>query len=135
MQRFVLARVKGNLSAPPKALAYHVREVHRGSIVTMAIIWDGVVEQEADDLLHEEQRGAKPTRLEEAKGWLRAMLADGPLRARQMMAEAKKAGLKPRTVERAKQELSVDDYQRVCVRKDGTKTKRWWWALPKRSDR
>jgi len=125
--RFILARVKGNLSAPPKALAYHIREVRKGSIKTMAIAWDGVVEQDADDLLHTEQHGAKPRRLDDAKGWLRGILADGPLRATAVKAEADRKGISRKTLGRAKREVNV---RSVAKRKKGSEKIRWFWALP-----
>jgi hypothetical protein len=79
------ARVKGNLSKTPPTLGYRIVEATIAApdgsrIKTQKIEWSGPVNASADDLLKEPEparHGPKPDKLEAAKDFLRAALADG----------------------------------------------------------
>ena len=61
--------------------------------------------------------------VEDAKEFLRGLLADGPIGAKRVYAEAHEAGYSERTIRRAQKALGVD------ATKDGLKAG-WSWRLP-----
>lgn len=97
-ERRILAPVKMNLCAMPPSLALHFAE-------DGGLTWDGPVDKRAAQLLVEgdAERGA----LAEAKDFLRAILADGKVEAKEVRREARNADIKDRTLERAKAELKI----------------------------
>jgi hypothetical protein len=99
----ILARVKGNLSAPFPALAY--RLIADG--FTVKIEWLHETDHVAEQLL---AQGADPedrSALDEAKDAILDLLADGPIAAELAMRELKKRGVSERTWRRAKALLRV----------------------------
>jgi hypothetical protein len=116
--RRILAPVKSNLAAPPAALAY--------ALADDQLVWepDPVSDVDIDALL----AGPALDQQEwhQAEAWLRDLLADGPMRSREIHAAARDAGLAWRTLERAKRRLSVQA-DRVGYGATG----QWYWRLPK----
>lgn len=102
--RRVLAVSKSNLGPIPPSLAY--RLVAAGD--TSRLEWEGITDWSAGDLLaaqRDDGDGAGPR--EEAEGFLRELLADGPVRAKRVRAQAEGAGLSWMTVRRAADRLGV----------------------------
>ncbi|MBI5138170.1 MAG: hypothetical protein HZA24_12685 [Nitrospirae bacterium] len=79
----------------------------------------------ADEALAPQPDPEERDALEDAKGFLLALLADGPLSSRQVKADAEGAGHSWATVRRAQKELRVE------VTKTGLKGG-WEWHLPAR---
>ncbi len=121
-ERRIMARVKGNLSEPPKALAYRTEKADNGSVV---IKWDGEVDQDPDELLRPPTEDEQPSKIGEAVDWLASTLAGGPVEAKQVRNRAHKDGIKDRTLDRAKQRLKV-----VAEKEEGIPNGRWMWSLP-----
>jgi hypothetical protein len=104
--RRVLAPIKLNIASPPSALAYRLvtdeaRDVAR-------IQWEGATEHKAGDLLRtidDEDR----TERDEAADWLRDYLTSegGHALASDVKAEARKAGLAERTLQRARVKVAT----------------------------
>lgn len=116
--RRLVVPVKSNLAASSPALAYTLREGR--------LVWDTapVADVDVDALLS----GPAPDRQDrhDAEAWLRDLLADGPLRSREIQRAARETGLAWRTIERAKHRLDVE-----ATRIGYGTTGQWYWRLPK----
>ena len=121
--RRVLAAVKANLSAMADSLAFRFDE-------DGLFAWDGVVALDANDILAAplKEEAEEATALSEAVEFLLEVLVDGPVESKDVLKEAKEAGLKERTLDRAKTRVGV-----VAIRK-GKGGQRgggiWYWSLP-----
>nr|WP_281175934.1 AAA family ATPase [Paraburkholderia acidipaludis] len=111
-ERRILARAKSNIAPDDGGFAYALERIE-GSARDIL----GEVEQD-DDEAQTEQAGAEAL--------LRDLLADGPLRARELKADADGAGFNWKTMQRAATRLGVE--KRKIGMKEG-----WEWALPKRT--
>jgi hypothetical protein len=69
--------------------------------------WKGVTEVDVSRLMGPSMRDEDRNEREEAKDFLKALLADGPVLAEVAQKEAKPMGLSTRTVNRAKADLGV----------------------------
>jgi len=121
-ERRVLAVAKGNLAGVVPALAYRLESA--GAPGAVRVVWEGPVEHTAATLLGPSAGGADPVArdaLGEAASFLRALLADGPRPAREVLAAAREAGLAGITVRRAKVALGV-----VAQKESGGG---WRWEL------
>jgi hypothetical protein len=125
--RRILAVTKSNLAAMPKALAYRLVEEEQYGVARVA--WDGATAHKAADLLRTPARdddGEAPAR-EEGEAFLRELLEEGPVPARQVKAEAREAGIAERTLARARQAIGAR------TRRDGFGPgARYLWELPDR---
>jgi hypothetical protein len=63
----------------------------------------------------------KETAIERARKFLRSLLVDGPMKAKECLGLAEDQGIATRTLYTAKNDLDVDSF-----RKDNV----WWWLLP-----
>ncbi|MDO8879987.1 MAG: AAA family ATPase [Coriobacteriia bacterium] len=116
--RRVLASTKCNLAPEPPSLAFHIETVAEASVIR----WDGVSDSSAADVLslgNEEERTAR----DEAAAFLREILADGEMPARDVKRLAREADIAERTLARAKRELKVESRQ--LGHHSG-----WVWSLP-----
>lgn len=102
--RRVMAPTKANLSAPAKAMAYHMEQAVNGSVM---VVWEGETEHTAvgllADPLPEEERGA----LADAITFLRAELYGKPVEVKELNQRARSAGHSLRSIERARKKLGV----------------------------
>ncbi len=119
--------VKGNLGPEPVGHAYRI--VPDG--IAARIEWElGTVNANIDDLLQEEDREDHREERNEAKQWLRDMLASGEVMSNELKKQAKEDDIKWRTIERAKKELGVTAISRD---KDGNEKRgpgtTCWWLL------
>jgi hypothetical protein len=104
-ERRVLAVAKGNLEGSVPSLGFTLEGgAARGA---PRVVWQGPVEQTAASLLAARQAGRRDE-VEEARAFLAAALAAGPLPAREVLAAAEQAGVAERTLRRAKRELGVE---------------------------
>jgi hypothetical protein len=105
--RHILAVTKKNLGPLPDSLAYQLDTVTED---ISRVGWLGRSDLHAEDILWHDQ-GRKPERpdtaLQEAVNFLRQLLATGPVLASTGIREATRAGIAPRTLTRARQELGV----------------------------
>jgi putative DNA primase/helicase len=110
--RSALAHVKHNLAAKQPTLAYTVGE--------QGVAWCGEIEIDEGEVAGngaDEHGGGR----QEATDFLRDLLADGPVGAREVRDQAEDAGIAARTLDRAKKALNV-----VSARSGTT----WSWSLP-----
>ena len=98
--RRILAPIKSNLAVPPAALAYALGDNR--------LVWEAepVSDVDIDALLAGPALDRQERR--EAEAWLRDLLAEGPMRSREIYAAARDAALAWRTLERAKHRLGVE---------------------------
>jgi hypothetical protein len=124
--RRILAASKANLAPLPASLAYRIvgDELHD----TARIVWQGTSAHKAADLLQLPHDDPEAPAREEAEEFLRELLADGPMRTKDLQREARDAGIAWRTVERAKATLRVGAER---IGKPGPKgDAAYYWALP-----
>lgn len=125
-ERRLMLSAKNNLAALPFGLAYRLKQtiVDKG-IVASCVDWEQEhVSITANEALAADSAstGARPC--EEAKGFLRELLADGPVPAKQVKADADAAGLSWATVRRSKHRLGIKPHK-------GGMDAGWLWSLPK----
>ena len=123
-ERRVLAPTKSNLGPLAPSLSFSLHEAPNG---VAAVRWDGPSTYTAAALLAlsgtEEDRSA----LEEAKAYLREVLAEGGQWVKMLLIEARQQGISDRTLKRAKAELGIKSY-RVGAGAEGG----WKWSTPGR---
>ncbi len=122
-QRRILASTKDNLGRPPPSLAF--RLLSSPGIHVARVVWDGESGWTADQLLRESASGvALHSLLADARDWLRAALADGPRPARDILREAREAGI-GRDLLYAARKL-----EGVSIGKERVAAGRWVWSYP-----
>ena len=121
-RRLVLP-VKNNIGPDQGGLAYRIED-DRGQA---RIVWErDPVHANVNDILGANTPAAEDrTKRDDAAEWLRELLADGPLSAKDVERQVKQAGLSWATIRRAKDSLGV---KTAKTRFDGG----WEWALPKK---
>jgi hypothetical protein len=123
-----LARAKSNIGADGGGFAYAFDQVEpRPGIVTSRIRWGAALEGTARELLNEPlSDDGEGGAIDDAIGFLRALLEGGPMPTRQIQTESSGAGHSWKTVRYAKDRLGVE------ARRDGGlgNAGRWVWALP-----
>ena len=116
--------VKNNLAPSGTGLAFTVQPSPDNPDIPV-IAWEtDPVEIRPDDALMAELGGnGSHSALQEAVEWLRDVLADGPVRAKEVKERAVEAGIALRTLDRAKAVLQVK------ARHEGFRGP-WVWDLP-----
>ena len=117
---------KNNNAPDNGGLAYRIESRQTaGGIDTSCVVWDAepVRDITADEVLSQPASAEERSALEDAKGWLLGMLADGPVPAKQISAEGRDAGHADRTIFRARKALNIE------ATKDGVKGP-WLLRLP-----
>jgi hypothetical protein len=113
---------KNNIGPDSTGLAYKIESATVRDIATCRIMWDGSpVTVTADDALLQMPEDERNER-DEAGEWLRDALQSGPVKAKDLLRDAKAAGISERTLKRAKKGLGVTSYKREF---DG----HWSWKL------
>jgi hypothetical protein len=123
--RRVLASTKNNLAMPPQSLMFGLEEAQNGSV---RVNWLGQSEVSAKDLLATPQDQEHADARGEAVEFLNEVLADGPVAASKVKEEAEDAGIKERTLARAKKALGVISYREGEAGERGKG--QWLWKLP-----
>jgi hypothetical protein len=120
--RRVLAIAKSNIGKEPESLAYILAEAPN-EWGTVQVAWQGTSPLTANQLVgeptSEEERGA----LDEAVDFLRSVLGDGPVTAKDAERQAKDASISYPTLRRAKTRLKVRS-------RKSSGTGSWVWELP-----
>lgn len=126
----ILVRAKSNLGPDSGGFGYDLEPLELPGypgICTTRVLWGAALDGSAWDLLSQADTQTDPeaqTAIDDAKGFLLAMLADGPVPAKQVQGEAKEAGHAERTLRRARAALGVE------ARKESM-AGQWLWELPK----
>jgi DNA polymerase I-like protein with 3'-5' exonuclease and polymerase domains len=120
----VLASQKHNLSTPPESLAYQVTSAPNNPHAAV-IVYKGVTEMNAKDILKPQLEEQERSALDEAKDFLREVLAAGERPAADVKSEAESVGVAWGTLKRAKVALGVNPVKRGTV---------WYWSLPPDDD-
>jgi putative DNA primase/helicase len=102
--RRVLVPTKANLSAPARALAYHMEQAENGSV---RIVWEGETEHTALGLLAEPLPEEERSAIAEAVDFLKGELDGDPVLAEEIKRRARAADVSDRTLKRARQKLRV----------------------------
>lgn len=125
----LLVRSKSNIGADDGGIGYDLEqtEVEPG-VSASQVVWAGVVTGAARELLAQAEAvdddGAGGS-VEDAKQFLRDLLANGRLPVKTIMAEAEDAGHSRTTIRRAQKALGVE-----AVRDGFGRGGRWTWSLP-----
>jgi putative DNA primase/helicase len=94
--------------------------IHNGeAIETSYAILGDPIDVSADELVR--VMDTKETAIERARKFLRGLLVDGPMKAKEIMGLAQDQGIVERTLYTAKRDLNVDSFRKHNV---------WWWVLP-----
>lgn len=126
MRRRVFLPAKNNIGNDQSGLAFSIESVLlQGDITTSHIRWEAkaVTDMTADQALAPDLPGEN-TGQDVAVEWLRDLLENGPISAKEVKNHADQAGLAWATVRRAKTQLNIKPAK---TRFDGG----WEWALPK----
>lgn len=110
--RHALAHVKHNLAAKQPTLAY--------SVGGDGLTWHGEIDLDGEEVAGNSD-GTDRSAGEEARAFLREVLADGPVLATDVHDQATDAGIAKNTLGRAKKALGIDSA------KEGN---RWYWLPP-----
>jgi putative DNA primase/helicase len=124
-------RAKNNLSGQYKGLRYMIGVAKVGydqeletDIEAPYIIWDKLpVEITATEAMEAANSGSRAKAKDEAKDFLQSRLAMGPVKARDLLAEAKAQMIAESTVKRAKRDLGVTHW------KESGLAGEWFWEL------
>lgn len=122
--RRVLASIKSNLAAPAPSLVFGLSSTEGGAV---RVDWKGESSLDAAALLSAPTDHEERSALSEAQEFLREVLADGPVLAKDAQEEARGAGIAERTMKRARSSLGV-----VAERKGEPGQQgggRWYWRL------
>jgi len=124
-ERRILASTKANLGRLSPSLAF--RLISSPDSHVARVVWDGESHWTADQLLRESASGvALHSLLTDAREWLRAALADGPRPARDVLREAREAGIGRDVLYAARK---IDG---VSIGKERVAGGRWVWSYPSR---
>jgi putative DNA primase/helicase len=123
----VLARAKSNIAPDDGGVEYSLNlATIEGGIEATHVVWDGVIEGTAREILgeveHDDSEGGNEKA--DAEQFLKDLLSGGPVPTNQLKADATGAGYSWRTIERAKRDLGVE------AAKSGMGGG-WQWSLPK----
>jgi len=116
----VLASQKHNLSMPPQSLSYQITSAPNNPDAAV-IVYKGVTEMKANDILKPQVEEQERSAMDEAKDFLREVLASGEKPAADVKSEAEFVGVAWGTLKRAKVALGVNPVKRGTV---------WYWSLP-----
>jgi len=123
--RRVLASIKSNLAAPAHSLVFGLSSTEGGAV---RVDWKGESNLDASALLSAPTDHEERSALSEAQEFLREILAEGPVLAKDAQEEARGPGIAERTLKRAKSSLGVIAERKGEPGQQGGG--RWYWRLP-----
>ena len=125
----LLVRAKSNLGPDTDGYRFDLRQTeYADGVVGSYVAWGEALKGEARDLLAKAERlpdDGDRSEVEEVKDFLKELLANGPVDAKDVREEADGFGHAWRTVERAKKEIGV-----LSRREGFGKQGKFWWELP-----
>lgn len=113
-----IVQIKSSLAPAGPSIGYTL-DPARG------FLWAGLSPLTAADLLGSDLVKKEKTKMEQAGEFLRDVLKDGPMEAKEIEAAANDDGIAKRTLNRAKKELNIKSF-----RWDEKPTSPWFWELP-----
>ncbi len=116
----VFATIKNNLAPIPPSLAFEITDGR--------FLWRGESSVTEAALLRGDEDDGERTAQDEAAEFLRIILGNGPVEAKQVQREAREAGISERTLKRAKAALGVKSERLGAAGQQGGGT--WVWGLP-----
>lgn len=124
-ERRLMLPIKNNLARDTDGLAYSLYAAE--GAVTPCVAWeDETVAMIADDALNAGDDGPGKSAVEQAVGWLRDLLAAGPIKPAEVIGKARDAGYSESTVQRAKRRAGVES---IAQRDEDNKMIGWAWRL------
>jgi hypothetical protein len=120
-----LAQVKSNVGKYGPALGFTIEQGHDGRPV---FAWKGELPYTAEELLNPVKVPQGQAKLAQAEDFLQQVLADGPRLQKEIEAEATKAGIAIKTLNRAKKRLEI----KPSKVQTGFKMSAWEWSLPEK---
>ena len=119
--------LKNNLGNDKTGLAFTVEPIQldsaQGSIETSHVLWEpGVVTTTAEEAMAPQVHGEERGELDDAKDFLRGLLADGAVPSKQIKSDVEGAGYSWRTIQRVQKRLGIVAF------KDGMRGG-WHWRL------
>ena len=134
--RRLFVQAKNNLAVDSGGLACRVEQRIVGQdIVASAIIWESErISRTADEILAASREGGEKPERSEAEETLRDILSVGPRPSTEIEAEAKEAGIAPRTLRRARKALGVKAFRKAESGDGLGRSGRWYWSLPNSAD-
>jgi putative DNA primase/helicase len=124
-ERRILARAKSNIAPDDGGVSYSLEQVETHGIQASRVVWGAMIDGTARDILGDiEQDDEEKTGQDEAQEFLASILADGPMRTKEIKLDADGAGYNWKTMQRAASRLGVE--KRKLGMREG-----WEWALPK----
>lgn len=122
-----LTRAKGNLARSKASATFSIVEkTVCGDIKAPALVRGDDREIVADDVISDAETR---TAVDEAVEWLRAILADGPVSAKEITKQARDVGISDRTLKRAKGPAGVESKSE----RDENGFSGWKWSLKESS--
>lgn len=125
----ILARGKSNIGRDDGGFRYdlEVLEVQPG-VETTCVMWGEAVEGSAREILGQAEVLEDPedrNAWQEARAFLREVLADGPRKASEVLKEARAAGITDKSIRTARERLGITPYKSTL-----TLNGAWMWKLP-----
>lgn len=115
----ILERTKGNIGAPPQPLAYEIRSSDDPDNPHGVLDWRGTWD-EPEPVDSKPKVSLKPKAFDAAQEFIRIRLAQGPVPAMTILAEAAERGISEKTLKRAKEGIAKSVQ---------TSDKQWVWVL------
>ncbi len=125
----ILARGKSNIGRDDGGFRYdlEVMEILPG-VETTCILWGEAMDGSARDILGQAETLEDPedrSAWQEARDWLLDVLANGPMKASEVMKEARSAGITDKPLRVAREKLGIRPYKEKMSLHGG-----WLWKLP-----
>lgn len=121
--------LKNNLGTDISGFAYSVEgiQLQESDIQTSHVMWENqIITISTDEVFGQgEQNHEERSEILDAKMYLRALLADGPVQSKLVEVDAKGAGHAWSTIRRAQKELGVHVYRGDGIGSQG----KWYWKL------
>ncbi len=112
-----VCHIKSSLAPVGPSIGYELKDGE--------FLWSGVSSLTAQDLLRPDIEDDEQGALAEARSFLKGVLTDGPVPARDVLNQAKKAGVAEKTLRRAKEQLAIRTYKGEGEGKSAP----WYWSM------
>lgn len=125
-EALVMVPIKGNIAKPAASLMFRIEAHQSAGITTSRVEWSAnPVAIDAETLLGRQAGGESRAERADAEDFLREMLSNGPVSAKDVFSEARAAGISERQVKAAKAAIGAN-----AVKAGFGSTGKWIWSLP-----